>query len=135
MSVVIEQIHDEMHSAWRFRWLALSAAAVLSFIGWAVVFALPDRFEAEAKIFVDTRTALKPVLQGLTMEQDVNAQLNFVRQSLLSGPQLKKVAIESGLLAPTAVDPREEARILQSVEERITITVGSASDHDSERDN
>jgi polysaccharide chain length determinant protein (PEP-CTERM system associated) len=135
MSVVIEQIHDEMHSAWRFRWPALSAAAVLSFIGWAVVFALPDRFEAEAKIFVDTRTALKPVLQGLTMEQDVNAQLNFVRQSLLAGPQLKKVAIETGLLAPTVVDPREEARILQSVEERITITVGSASDHDSERDN
>jgi hypothetical protein len=65
-----------------------------------IVFALPDRYAAFARVFVDTRTALKPVLQGLTVDQDVDAQINYVRQSLLAGPQLEKIAIASGVLPP-----------------------------------
>ena len=46
----------------------------------------------DAQVFVDTRTALKPALQGLTIDQNVDAQINYVRQSLLEGPQLEKIA-------------------------------------------
>src|SRR6187549_3740666 len=84
MDQLIEKIYDELHSAWRFRWWALAVASAVAMIGWAVVFAMPDRFQADARVFVDTRTALKPVLIGITVEQDTNAQLNFVRQSLLA---------------------------------------------------
>src|SRR5258706_359568 len=64
----IIQVQEELSSAWRFRWLALAVAAALALVGWLVVFALPDRYEAVASVFVDTRTSLKPVLQGLTVE-------------------------------------------------------------------
>ena len=76
MNTLFEQAFDILHGAWRFRWWALVAAAVAAVLGWTYVFMLPDRYEAHARVFVDTRTALKPVLQGLTVEQDVNAQLN-----------------------------------------------------------
>lgn len=134
MNTLIEQVVDEVRASWRFRWVALAVAGAVAVIGWSVVFALPDRFEANARIFVDTRTALKPVLQGLTVEQDVNAQLNFVRQSLLAGPQLRRIAQQSGVLSPTVTDPREEANILTGLAERVTLTVRSASDRESERD-
>ena len=68
------------------------------------MFSLPDRYAAEARVFVDTRTALKPALQGLTVDQNVDAQINFVRQSLLEGPQLETIAKASGVLS--AVDHR-----------------------------
>ena len=59
-------------------------------------------------MFVDTRTALKPALQGLTVDQNVDAQINYVRQSLLEGPQLEKIAKETGVLPP--VTGRARAR-------------------------
>src|SRR3954470_24353402 len=98
MNNLFDQFFDILHSAWRFRWWALIVSATVAVLGWIYVFTMPDRFEADARVFVDTRTALKPVLQGLTVEQDVNAQLNFVRQSLLAGPQLQKIAEQTGVL-------------------------------------
>ena len=69
---------------------------MVALLGWALVFALPDRYEAYARVFVDTRTALKPALQGLTTDQNVDAQINYVRQSLLEGPQLERIAKDDG---------------------------------------
>lgn len=133
MNALVEPVSDEVRSAWRFRWLALLAAFVVAVLGWVIIFALPDTYEAQARVFVDTRTELKPMLQGLLVDQDVNAQLNFVRQSLLAGPQLKKIAEESGVLLPTVTDPVEQALVLSELAEQVTLTVHSASDREDER--
>jgi polysaccharide chain length determinant protein (PEP-CTERM system associated) len=134
MHELIEQVIEQLRSSWRFRWWALAVAGVVAVLGWCVVFTLPDRFEANARVFVDTRTALKPVLDKLTIEQDVNAQLNFVRQSLLAGPELRKVATRTGVLPATTVDSAAESRILTGMASRITLTVRSASDNANDRD-
>ena len=133
MTPALEQAFDELRSAWRFRWIALITALVLAVIGWIVVFALPDRYEAYARVFVDTRTALKPVLQGLSMDQDVDAQINYVRQSLLAGPQLEKTAIDTGVLPASVTDERQRARILGDLSDRITFTVTGAGNQGEDR--
>lgn len=133
MHPLIEKIQDDVQSAWRFRWWALVVSVAIAIVGWGVVFALPDRFEAFARVFVDTRTALKPVLQNIAVGQDVNAQLNFVRQSLLAGEQLERIAEESGVIPPTMVDPSERSGILASLANRVELTVSSASDREEER--
>jgi polysaccharide chain length determinant protein (PEP-CTERM system associated) len=133
MNALLEQVFDEVHGAWRFRWLALAVATLLASLGWLVVFALPDRYEANATVFVDTRTALKPVLQGLTVEQDVDAQLNYVRQSLLAGPALQVIARESGVLPPSVTDLQEQEQLLTDFAKRVDISVRSASDREDER--
>jgi polysaccharide chain length determinant protein (PEP-CTERM system associated) len=133
MTSLIEQILDELRSAWRFRWWALSIAFVISLCGWALVLALPDQYEAFARVFVDQRTALKPVLQGLAVDQDVGAELNYVRQSLLAGPQLERIATESGVLPPGIQDDKLKARLLRDMVGRIVLTVKSASDREEER--
>jgi polysaccharide chain length determinant protein (PEP-CTERM system associated) len=129
---LINQALDEAHSAWRFRWFGLALASALAILGWLAVFALHDRYEAEASVFVDTRTSLKPVLQGLTVDQDVDAQLNFVRQSLLAGPALQRVAIESGVL-PAGLDAKRQEQILTDMSRRIDISVRSANGREDER--
>lgn len=133
MNLMVEQVLDEVRSSWRFRWFGVAAAAALAGAGWLIVFALIDRYEAVASVFVDTRTPLKPALQGLTVEQDVDSEINFVRQSLLAGPQLQKVAREVGILPPNAVDPRQQEQLLADMTKRIGIEMLSASGREDER--
>src|ERR1700691_4687523 len=112
MTPEIEHVLDEVRGVWRFRWAGMSTAFAICLLGWLVVFALPDRYQAEARVFVDTRTALKPALQGLTVDQNVDAQINFVRQSLLAGPQLLQLAKDTGVLAADVIDEPARAKVL-----------------------
>lgn len=132
MRPLFEQILDEVRSAWRFRWIAIAIASAVAIVGWLIIFALPDRYEATTSVFVDKRTALQPALQGLIVEQDVDAQLNFVRQSLLAGPQLRRIARETGLL-PQGIDQRREDQVLADFSRRVAIEVHSASGREEER--
>src|ERR1700723_77882 len=133
MTPAFDHVFDEVRGAWRFRWAALITAFIVALIGWLVVFALPDRYEADARVFVDTRTALRPALQGLTIDQNVDAQINYVRQSLLEGPQLERIAKDAGVLSPTVTDERVRAKILNSLSDRIVLGVFSAGTQGDER--
>jgi polysaccharide chain length determinant protein (PEP-CTERM system associated) len=134
MNLLVEEVLEEVRGAWRFRWWALAAAWLLGVLGWAAVMLLPDIYEGRATVFVDTRTALRPVLQGLAVEQDVDAELNFVRQSLLGAPQLEKIARDVGLLSPAITDVRERVSVIDGMRDRISITVTSASSREGDRD-
>jgi polysaccharide chain length determinant protein (PEP-CTERM system associated) len=133
MKQELERVLEEVRSAWRFRWLALAAASLVSVVGWSIVFTLPDRYAADARVFVDTRTALKPALQGLTTDQNVDAQINYVRQSLLEGPQLEQIAKQTGVLPVPVPDERTRTRILDRLSDRIALTVVSAGSQGDER--
>jgi polysaccharide chain length determinant protein (PEP-CTERM system associated) len=133
MKQELERVLEEVRSAWRFRWLALAAASLVSVVGWSIVFTLPDRYAADARVFVDTRTALKPALQGLTTDQNVDAQINYVRQSLLEGPQLEQIAKQTGVLPVPVPDERSRTRILDRLSDRIALTVVSAGSQGDER--
>ncbi len=59
------QLLDEVRGAWRFRWWGLIAAWTVCVLGWIVVLRMPDTYEANARVFVDTRSILRPLLEGL----------------------------------------------------------------------
>ena len=126
MQEILEQVLEYARGMWRFRRWALLAAWTVALVGWLALFTLPDVYQANTRIFVDTKTALKPVLQGIVIEQDVVAQLNLVRQSLLSGPQLEPVAQEVGLLDVRTMSPQQRLRILNDMRNRIDVGVRSA---------
>ena len=133
MTPAIEKALDDVRGAWRFRWFAFAAAVVVAAAGWTVVFALPDRYQSTASVFVDTRTPLKPALKDLTVEQDVDAQINYVRQSLLARPELEKIARETGVLPDSVTNERERERILSMLSDRIVLSVSSAGTQGDER--
>jgi polysaccharide chain length determinant protein (PEP-CTERM system associated) len=133
MKQELDRVLEEVRGAWRFRWIALAAAAVAAVIGWGIVFMLPDRYAADARVFVDTRTALKPALQGLTTDQNVDAQINYVRQSLLEGPQLEQIAKDTGVLPASVTDERARTLVLDRLSDRIALTVVNAGSQGDER--
>ena len=132
MTTNLDFIFDELRGAWRFRWMALLTAVAVAVIGWLIIFALPDRYEAQAQVLVDTRTALKPVLQGLATNQDVNVQLNYVRQALLADPQLTLLAERVGILPATGFGPARREALLDALRKRIDLSVEHTPDQGEE---
>ncbi len=130
MSQVVDQVIDELRGAWRFRWLAMAAAWLVCLGGWVFVFAMPDMYEASAKVYVDTRTVLRPLLDKLTVETDVDSQLRLVRQAMLGRPQLERVARETDLDL-RASTPEQRATLIDQLRSRITIQGGAANSRDS----
>lgn len=125
MQEILEQILEYVRGAWRFRRPALITAWIVAPLGWLVLFMLPDVYEANSRVFVDTKTALSPVLENLVLDQDVNAQLNLVRQSLLAGPQLEPVAEQVGLI-DRGMSPQERIRALNEMRDRVGVMVSRA---------
>jgi polysaccharide chain length determinant protein (PEP-CTERM system associated) len=121
MNSVLEQLLYEIRGTWRFHRLALAVAWGLCLIGWTAVFFVPNTFEATARVFVDPRTTLNQVTQGITVESNVDTQIQRVRQALLGGPELREVAHETGLDAH-AVTPQARQGLIGSLRNRITIT-------------
>jgi polysaccharide chain length determinant protein (PEP-CTERM system associated) len=126
MTPEIEKGLDALRGVWRFRWVGFAVASTVALLGWPSIFALPDRYQAQARVFIDTRTALKPALEGLTVDQNVDTQINFVRQALLEGPELEAIAKETGVLPASLTDERKKAALLYNFSKRVTLNVLTA---------
>ncbi len=122
MDQILSQILSILRGSWRYRWIAIAIAWVGCLVAWPYVISLPNKYEASARVFVDPKTALKPVIDGLAIQQDVGTELALVRQTLLSTPHLGEVAETIGILSPS-VTGRERNWAIDGLRGRIDISV------------
>src|ERR1044071_6551386 len=92
MHEIVEQILGYLRGIWRYRWYALALAWTVCLGGWFVVHRLPDQFEASARVYVDTQSILRPLLRGLAVDVNPDAQIQLMTRTLLSRPNMEKVA-------------------------------------------
>jgi exopolysaccharide/PEP-CTERM locus tyrosine autokinase len=76
---------------WKRRWLGVAAAAIVCIAGWIGVALIPDRYQVEAKVYVDTDTLLGPLLKGLTVQSNADQQVATMLKTLLTRPNLEQV--------------------------------------------
>jgi polysaccharide chain length determinant protein (PEP-CTERM system associated) len=118
---MLSMVYGFARAVWHRRWLALAAAWVVALVAWLVIMSLPDRYEASAKVFVDARTPLRPVLEGIAIQEDYESQLALVREALLSRPQLEAVARKTNLDANIST-PAEMDALVSGLQSQIEIT-------------
>lgn len=99
LHTTVEEVLDQLRGIWRFRRVALIVAWCMAPVLWVAVFLIPNTYESYAKVFVDTRTTLSEATEGLSLSGDVGGQIERVRDALLGGPELRKVAEDAGLFA------------------------------------
>lgn len=75
----------------KYRWYAVFISWVVAIIGWAVVYKLPNDFQASARVYVDTQSILKPLLSGMTTLPNLDQQVVFMRRTLISRPNVERV--------------------------------------------
>jgi len=112
---------------WRYRWVALTIAWIIAVTGWVVILTMPNRYDAQARVYVNTDSILKPLLSGLAVPTDTLSQVGMMTQALVGRPQLEAVASETGLME-SAKTPEMEEAALESIKSRISITKSQGQD-------
>jgi len=128
MNQALEYLLQQLRGAWRFRGTALLVAWVVCLVGWLIVLALPDTYSAWARVYVDTRTRLSQVTQGIAVESNIAAQAEEVREALLGGPELAKVA-RLTLPSFAKADSEGQAEIVQGL--RTSLDVQASNEHET----
>lgn len=91
MELLISQLIATIQRMWKYRWPSLLIAWAVGAIGAAVVFAVPNRYEASARIYVDTQSILKPLMSGLAVQPNVEQQVVMLSRTLISRPNVEKL--------------------------------------------
>ena len=116
----VEDVLDQLRGAWRFRRVALVVAWCTAFVLWTIIFLIPNTYESYASVFVDTRTTLSEATKGLSLGNNIDSQIQRVREALLGGPELNKVAQKTNLLAGT-LTPAQQQLVLDRLRDNIDI--------------
>jgi polysaccharide biosynthesis transport protein len=120
MQAVIEQIKAQLYSIWLRRWHGLAVMWAACLLGWGVVAAIPDEYEASARIFVDTNDVLAKV-PGASIDNSLFRQVEFMRRTLVSRPNLDKVIRRTDLDLTIGDDDTEMDKLITKMTENIGI--------------
>jgi polysaccharide chain length determinant protein (PEP-CTERM system associated) len=97
MQELIEQLLAQLRGMWQRRWIGLGVAWLAAIIGAIIVFRLPDKYEASARVYVDTQSMLQPLMAGMAINPDPSQQVAILSRILLSRPNLEKIIRKSDL--------------------------------------
>ncbi len=91
MHELVDQLLSHLKATWRYRWYAVVFAWIIALGGWIAVYLMPNRYEASARVHVDTQSVLRPLLAGLTVQPNVDQMVTMMSQTVISRPNLEKV--------------------------------------------
>ena len=121
MQAVLAQISDYFWGAWRYRWLMLALVWLISVVGWIWVSTIPEKYQASARVYVDTNSILRPLLKGLTVQPDLKQRTNLVSRTLLSRPNLEKLIRMTDLDLQVNTD-QEKEKLFTQLTDAISLT-------------
>lgn len=91
MSALLPQITEVLRGLWHGRWAGLAVAWLAGVAGAVFVVLTPDRYEASARVYVDTQSVLKPLMAGLAVQGNVEQEVAILSRTLISRPNLQKL--------------------------------------------
>ena len=91
MDELLGQALSVLRGMWKHRWPGLAVAWFVAVIGIVVVLSVPDKYEASARIYVDTQSILKPLMAGLAIQPNVDQQVSMLSRTLISRPNVEKL--------------------------------------------
>ncbi|MDH3209786.1 MAG: Wzz/FepE/Etk N-terminal domain-containing protein [Burkholderiaceae bacterium] len=126
MEELVRQLLGIARGMWRFRWLGVLVAWIVAIVGGVVVFQIPDRYEADARLYVDTQSILKPLMSGLAVQPNVDQQVGMLSRTLISRPNIEKLIRMADLDLKDRSKAQQDALVESLMKElKINITGGN----------
>ena len=108
------QLRELLPGLWKQRWWGLLATLVTGIVGTLVVLSIPSRYEANARVFVDTQSILKPLMAGLAVQPNLDQQVQMMARTLVSRPNVDRVLGMSDLDLKS-MDAREREAMIDGL--------------------
>src|SRR5260370_40740304 len=106
-------VRQVLASAWRQRWLLVTAAWAVCLAGWIGVYTLPDSYDSSGRLYVDTDAILTPLLRGLAIDTATANHLEIMQKTLLSRPNLEKLIAATDLNLSVTNPQQKEQLVLR----------------------
>ena len=109
-----------LRATWKYRWFGLITSWMTAIIGWTLISFLPNHYQADASVYIDTDSLMTPLLKDLALTHNANERIQKSVRTLLTRPNLDKIAKMSDL--DLGISSRlEHERILDKLEYDIKI--------------
>jgi polysaccharide chain length determinant protein (PEP-CTERM system associated) len=120
MEELTTQLLIYLKGVWKYRWIAVIGAWVIAITGWAIVYKLPNDYQASARIYVDTQNVLKPLMAGMTISPDLQQQVSIMSRTLISRPNVERV-VRMVDLDIKVKDIKEQERLVKELMGKIQL--------------
>jgi polysaccharide chain length determinant protein (PEP-CTERM system associated) len=91
MEDIIRIVNNALRGIWQRRWIGLAAAWLAALIGAVVIWRMPDKYEATARVYVDTQSVLRPLLSGMAVQPNVEQEVGILSRTLISRPNVERL--------------------------------------------
>ena len=91
MTALLPHLKETLRGMWQGRWVGLGVAWLAGLAGATYIYFTPDKYEATARVYVDTQSILKPLLSGLTVQPNVEQEVAILSRTLISRPNLQRL--------------------------------------------
>jgi polysaccharide chain length determinant protein (PEP-CTERM system associated) len=108
MDELIQQSLRRLRGMWHRRWIGLAAAWIVAIVGVVLVYRFPERYEASARVYVDTQSVLRPLLAGLSIQPNLDEQVALVSRTLINRPNIEKLVRMADLDLAVKSGPEHE---------------------------
>lgn len=120
MDILTAQLLAIVKRMWKYRWPGVAVAWATGIVAVIAVFTVPNRYEASARIFVDTQSILKPLMSGLAVQPNVEQQVVMLSRTLISRPNVEKLVRMADLDLKNQSKQQQEA-LIEAVTKNLSI--------------
>lgn len=106
---------------WNRRLVGLTAAWIAAIVGVIVAFSVPERYEAYARVQVDSQSLLKPILAGLSIQPNLDQQVALISRTLLNQGNVDQL-IKMAKLGGSDMSPAQHQELIDRLTRTIQIT-------------
>jgi polysaccharide chain length determinant protein (PEP-CTERM system associated) len=120
MEELLRQARLVLRGMWLHHWLGLLMAWGIGLAAGIAVFVMPDKYEASARVFVDTDSVLKPLMAGLTIQANTEQQIAMLSRTLISRPNVEKL-VRMADLDLGVNSPNQKEALIEQVTKSLSI--------------
>lgn len=107
-------------SVWNRRWLVVVVSGLVGVVLCTAVSFIPNRYQAAARVYVDTQTVLKPLMVGLTYQPDIDQQVRMLAKTLIARPNVERI-LDKDDFGWDISEPLKREKLITELMEKIKV--------------
>lgn len=128
MDHLIPRMFGILRAIWAQRRIGVVAAWAIGLLAAGIIMRMPDKYEATARIYVDTQSILKPLMVGLAVQPNYEQQIVMLSRTLITRPNVEEIIrmadLDLGTKSRAAYDEQVD-EILKQLEIKSTSRDGN----------